>query len=165
MGTVAAIVALAALVRSGGRDQPEHYVEVDPTSGISVSVEATSSALTVEVRQFSVKIGYFRVSTFGAASWQVATMPEDCRQAWEDLGRPTLWIVRGAKWYVPKLRGEGLGRAVYEKLLSYVTARGGWLAPGRCSGTGTSADAERVWQSLRRTHRSSGPFLRSSSID
>jgi hypothetical protein len=175
IGAVAVLAGMAALGRRGSRDSESWpafdavVAEIDRVTGVpgvpptTAQVESDSTSFKVEFKQGGVPLGYFRVSTFGGSSWQIEMMPEDCRRAWGDLGKPVLWVVRGAAWYEPKLRGRGLGRIVYEGLTDYVTAHGGWLAPGRCAGTGTSADAQRVWQSLRRSHESSGPFLRSKS--
>ena len=126
---------------------------------VALELEDSDSSITLRWRQGKELVAYFRVSVFGGAEWQVSMMPPDCRQAWEDLGRPALWVVRGSELYDTKLRGRGLGRSIYRDLLRQVSSRGGWLAPGRCSGSVTSADAQRVWRSLRRHHEGRGPLL------
>jgi hypothetical protein len=179
LGTVATLAGLAAVGRRGrrgGSRSPGRWLtleavalEIDRIIGtrgvspVALEVDATPEAVTVRFRHLGESVGYFRVSTFGTASWQTLLMPADCRAAWEDMGRPRLWIVRGSELYDERLRGKGLGRIVYEALLHYVTSHGGWLAPGRCSGSSTSADAQRVWRSLRRAHEGQGPLLRASA--
>ncbi len=176
LGAVGVLAGLAALGRRGSRDRElvnmaalevlAADIDAIPGQGpapTKVFIEADTGGLKIELKQAGRVLGYFRVSTMGTSSWQLDLMPMDCRAAWEDLGRPTLWLVRGVTWYDHALRRRGLGRRIYEVLADYVTRHGGWLAPGRCDGSGTTADAQRVWQSLRRTHRVIGPFLRSGS--
>lgn len=62
-----------------------------------------------------------------------------------------------------RLVGMGIGRALYEELLSAISAQGGvaLLAPHSACGGATSPSARRVWDSLRRRLVSDGLLVSS----
>lgn len=168
LGGIAALAAAGA-VRAGSRQfvllhalpasVATRVEAVARAADATVKVEAQPENLRIELWRGPAPIGWFRASTMGTADWQIDQMPEDCRAAWESLGRPPLWIVRATVWHDETLKGRGLGRQLYEALIGYAHARGGIVAPDRCAGGVTSPAAERVWTSLRRSYRSAGPLL------
>ena len=133
--------------------------DFESKTGLQAKVETQPDSLRIELFRHGAKAGYFRASTaiVGGFSWEAA--PDDCKQAWEKLGRPTPWIVHGAEWFYPELQGKGWGKAIYRILFEYVGARGGVIGPDRCAGGSTKQAALRVWRSLAKEYPQHGPWL------
>ncbi len=102
------------------------------------------------------QVGYFRVSEVTDVE---ADAPDRCKREWRKLGKPSLWVVRGAEWFEPSLRRRGFAKVVYRALFEYVKARGGVIGPDSCAGGSTSEDAERVWRSLRAQYGATGELI------
>ena len=102
------------------------------------------------------QVGYFRVSEVTDVE---ADAPDRCKREWKKLGKPSLWVVRGAEWFEPSLRRRGFAKVVYRALFEYVKARGGVIGPDSCAGGSTSEDAERVWRSLRAQYGATGELI------
>lgn len=122
--------------------------------------ESFGENLSIALFRGTKKVGYFRTSTVTMPPPEWRSVPEDCVEAWEELGRPSLWVIRAAEWFDPSLRGKGWGKLAYRALFEYVKSKGGVVGPDRCAGEHTSADAERVWKSLRSKYPSHGPLIR-----
>ena len=121
------------------------------TKGLVAHIETYPGNIKIEFEAGSVTKGYFRASEVSMKSFEWDTSPDVCKAEWERQGRPTLWVVRGAEWHDPKLRGGGGGKRIYRALLDAVEAYGGVLAPGMCAGGGTtSPSAKGVWKAIYR---------------
>ena len=129
----------------------------EKTNSIAKRVEASDRELVINFYRGSKMVGYFRVSDVSRV--EIENGPEDCKQAWKDLGEPPLWVVRGAEWFDSALVGRGLGSLAYQALFDYVKSKNGVVGPDRCAGEFTSPDAERVWGRLHKKYRTQGPLI------
>jgi len=132
---------------------------IEKQTGLNISHEASSSNFRIELFKNKKLVGHFRTSTILPNSFEMENMPSDCKDAWDNLGEPDLWAIRGAEWFDKELRGKGYGKLLYNSLFSYVASLNGVVGPDRCSGGSTSDDAKRVWTSLYKKYPSEGPLI------
>jgi len=141
-------------------DQVIKFVKhIEKQTGLDVSHEAYSSSFRIELFKNKKLVGYFRTSIVLPNGLEMKNMPSDCKDAWDNLGKPDLWVIRGAEWFDKELRGKGYGKLLYNALFSYVASLNGVVGPDRCSGGSTSEDAKRVWTSLYKKYPSEGPLI------
>jgi hypothetical protein len=133
--------------------------EIEDETGLEAKVEAGADNIKIELKRGAKMVGYFRASTVSPDSFQWKEAPLDCKEAWSQIGEPPVWIVRGAEWFDPDLRGKGFGKLLYKALFSYIASKKGVVGPNRCSGGNTSPDAQRVWKSLRSMYPKHGPLI------
>ncbi len=115
------------------------------------------------------KKGRGRLNAFGwieadpkALGSEINPAYPECELDWFGLAdtvgcpRLNLWRV-GATWLPPKMRGYGLGRLLYERLLVLAAHHRAALVPDICGEAGsTSIPAMRVWKRLVEEHASQG---------
>lgn len=71
-----------------------------------------------------------------------------------------LWAVEWAFLNDERLWGHGIGRMAYEQILSDAGTFGAVVLPQGCRpGGNTTAAAQRVWESVKKRHRSEGPII------
>lgn len=92
---------------------------------------------------------------FHAKEYPVNQVSKRCQKDIEDLseiaGIQLRTFVMRAAWLSEDLRGQGVGRDLYNQVLDYVQRQKGALVPHRCAAAGiTSDDAQRVWDSMRK---------------
>ncbi len=133
--------------------------QIEEKAGLTAVTEVSSDNFRMEFKRGSSKVGYFRVSTVNTSSFMWNNAPQECKDAWERLGHPTLWAVRGAEWFDKDLIGKGLGSLAYEALFEFVRSKKGVVGPDICAGESTSNEAKKVWDRLYRKHRSEGPLV------
>jgi len=133
--------------------------KVEEQTGTAVSYEAQVDNLTLRFKKGSKLVGYFRTSTVMTGGFMWDNSPQECKDAWEKLGQPTLWVVRGAEWFDKSLIGKGVGSAVYEALFEYIRLKKGVVGPDFCAGEHTSPDAQRVWDRFYKQYRREGPLV------
>ena len=134
----------------------------EKTNSIAKRVEASDRELVINFYRGPKMVGYFRVSD--VSRMEIEDGPEDCKQAWKDLGEPTLWVVRAAEWLDKALIGKGLGALAYQALFDYVKSKRGVVGPDKCAGESTSPAAERVWERLRKKYRAQGPLIHFAAL-
>lgn len=133
--------------------------EIEDETGLVAKVEAGADNVKIELKRGTKMVGYFRASTVSPDSFQWKEAPTDCKEAWSQIGKPPVWVIRGAELFDPDLRGKGLGKLLYKALFSYIASKKGVVGPNRCSGGNTSPDAQRVWKSLRSMYPKHGPLI------
>jgi hypothetical protein len=154
----------ASVLMDRTNDLAEAVEAADPGSSVRVEYEDQPDNLRIEVIRGGKKVGYFRISTVPTSGYTWENLvPQECKDAWEQMGRPRLWAVRGAEWFDARLIGQGLGSMAYQILLDYVPA-GDAVGPDLCAGGNTSADAEGVWRRLRLRNTSVGPLIKVADL-
>jgi hypothetical protein len=123
-------------------------------------IEAEDWNFTLSFRGEDEKlVGYFRISTENPSGFMWRATPAYCRTAWREVGSPEpLWVVRAAEWFQSSARGLGLAKLAYEVM--FLHAGDGVVVGGKCTGEGTSLEAERVWTSFKRRYVHHGPMLK-----
>jgi hypothetical protein len=133
--------------------------EIEDQTGLEAKVEDYEDSIKIELYRGAKMVGYFRASTVNPDSFEWGNAPSECKEAWGQMGEPPVWVVRGAEWFDPDLRGKGFGKLLYRALFSYIASKKGVVGPDLCSGGNTSPDAQRVWRSLRSMYPNQGPLI------
>lgn len=100
-------------------------------------------------------------------SWEStrrAKLTPDCmsaftkvRRKYKDVG---LWAIEWAFLNDDRLWGHGIGRIAYEQIMSEAGSFGAVVLPQGCRpGGNTTPAAMRVWESVKKRHRSEGPIV------
>ena len=113
--------------------------EIEDQTGLEAKVEDYEDSIKIELYRGAKMVGYFRASTVNPDSYEWGNAPSECKEAWGQMGEPPVWVVRGAEWFDPDLRGKGFGKLLYRALFSYIASKKGVVGPDLCSGGNTLA--------------------------
>jgi hypothetical protein len=127
---------------------------------VKYRLRSNSDAATVVVYVGPKKVGVL------STNWTSDRWADHCtaditkmREKYPQVGT-NLLMVYGAE-ILEEHRGKHIGRSMYEAMMAEMfKQRGPFLfLPMRCGGSGTSADAMRVWQSLAKDYPTNGNVL------